>query len=190
MEAGRCIQACPANSNPPNPTAGSCSHAAADAPQALHSISRVWGWRRQLDVSVALQCEHWRIASSLAALRWRSLKGRFVPLSFLYWPHALHSTACVSGSRRQLLVWLVPQLEHVLLPGGPVEAVPAGKEGSRRVGRETGSSDKRVMRGTEARQVGPEATRMLAPTQAGRIASAMEAAAMPGAPTVTTNVQA
>lgn len=111
-----------------------------------------------------------------------------MPLSFLYWPHALHSTACVSGSRRQLLVWLVPQLEHVLLPGGPVEAVPAGREGSRRTAEGEGVQEKRLKRGTC--KVGPEATRMLAPTQAGHIASAMEAAAMQGAPTVTTNVQA
>jgi hypothetical protein len=53
-----------------------------------------------------------------------SRMGRSVPLSFLYCPHAEHSTARVSGSRRQLEVAVVPQLLHalpaeLLVPAGP-----------------------------------------------------------------------
>lgn len=46
----------------------------------------------------------------------RPLTGRFRPFIFLYCPHALHSVACVSGSRRQLLVRVVPQLAQHLTP--------------------------------------------------------------------------
>ena len=44
------------------------------------------------------------------------LTGRSRPFIFLYCPHALHSVACVSGSRRQLLVRVVPQLAQHLAP--------------------------------------------------------------------------
>lgn len=98
----------------------------AHPPHALQSRWRVTGCRRQLEVSVAAQWVHSRCPSAPAP-RLASLMGRSVPLSFLYCPHALHSTARVSGSRRQLLVLVVPQLEQALPALPPADAAPAGR---------------------------------------------------------------
>lgn len=71
-------------------------------------------------------------AARVANHTWQalSLTGRSRPFIFLYCPHALHSVACVSGSRRQLLVRDVPQLAQHLAPAEiwlppAVPAVPA-----------------------------------------------------------------
>jgi hypothetical protein len=100
-----------------------------DAPHALQSILRVTGCRRQLDVSVVPQWVHSRGSSPVTDARCRRRTGRLVPFSFLYCPQAEHSTACVSGSRRQLLVVVVPQLEHTLPPLPPAGGGRGGQAG-------------------------------------------------------------